>query len=82
MGGSNTEKCGDNENKNLLINNSVEALIPFNERYQGLLKLHVHLLGEIQYRAKKGAMLFCIASGKPNVSRFSLREFDIWYIML
>ena len=41
--GTNAEKCGDSRKKKLFINNSVKALIPFKEEYQGLLKLHVPL---------------------------------------
>ena len=37
------EKWGNHQNKKLFVNNSVEALIPFNEGHQGLLKLHVLL---------------------------------------
>ena len=29
-----------------------------------------------------GAVLCSIASGKSSVSRFTLQEFDIWYLML
>ena len=35
--------------RNLCMNNSVEALIPFNEGHQGLLKLHAHLGWGYQY---------------------------------
>ena len=38
------EKWGDHQNKKFFGNNSVEALIPFNEGHQDLLKLHVLLL--------------------------------------
>ena len=38
------EKWGDHQNKNFFGNNSFEALIPFNEGHQDLLKLHVLLL--------------------------------------
>ena len=33
-------------------------------------------------REKREAALCRIASGKSIVSKFSLREFDIWYLML
>ena len=34
-------KWGDHQKKIFFINNSVEAVIPFKENHQGLLKLHV-----------------------------------------
>ena len=43
LGSSNVEKCGDHWRKKFFINNPVEALIPFKEKHQGLLKLHVPL---------------------------------------
>ena len=86
------------------MNNSVEPLILFNEGHQGLLELHVHLVGvcvcvracvcvcvcvcvggwerRVSSMGKKRAVLCCIASGKSRASRFSLREFDIWYFFL
>ena len=36
----------------------------------------------MQYGEKKGSVLCCIASEESSVSRFSLRDFDIWYLML
>ena len=41
LGGSNAEKWGDHQKKIFFINNSVEVVISFKEKYQGLLK---HLL--------------------------------------
>ena len=43
LGSSNVEKCGDHWRKKFFINNPVQALIPFKEKHQGLLKLHVPL---------------------------------------
>ena len=40
-GGSDAEKRSNHQNKRFFMNNSVEALIPFNEGYQSLLKVHV-----------------------------------------
>ena len=62
--------------RNLCMNNSVEALISFNEGHQSLLKLHLHLgwrWGSSIGRAN-GARLCCMASGKSSVRR--------WYFML
>ena len=44
LGGSHPKERGDHRKKKFFINNSVEALIPFNEEHQDLLKLQV-LLG-------------------------------------
>ena len=52
LGGSNAGKWVDHQKKKFFMNNSVEALIPFNEGYQGPLKLHVPLGG--QYVGKMG----------------------------
>ena len=71
--------------RNLCTNNSVEALLPFNEGHQVLLKLLCIFStwgGMFQHGEKKRSVLCCIASGKHSISRFSLREFDIWYWML
>ena len=70
--------------RNSCMNSSVEALITFNEGHQGLLKLYMHLrwIWGFSMEEKKGAVLCCIASEKSSFSKFSLREFDISYIML
>ena len=39
LGGLNTEKWGDYQNKKFFINNSVEVVNSFKEKHQGLLKL-------------------------------------------
>ena len=39
LGGSHAEKRGDHQKKKFFINNSVEDLIPCNEKDRGLLKL-------------------------------------------
>ena len=44
LGGSNVKKCGDHQKMKFFINNSVEAVIPFKEKHQGVLKLHVPLV--------------------------------------
>ena len=54
LGGSNLEKWGDHQKKKFFINNSVEALIPFKEEHQNLLKLPVLFRGMFQCRGKKG----------------------------
>ena len=83
LGGSNAELWGDDRNKKLLMNNSVEVLIPFNEGHQGLLKLHIPsgwgVEGGVSMRENE-AILSCNVSGKLNISRVSLREFDITYM--
>ena len=43
MGGSNAEKKGHHQKKKFFINNFIEAVIPFKEKHQCLLKLHVPL---------------------------------------
>ena len=43
LGHSHAERNGDHQKKKFFINNFVEALIPFSEEHQGLLKLEVHL---------------------------------------
>ena len=43
LGGSHAEKRGDHQKKEFCINNSVEALILFNEEDRGLLKLQISL---------------------------------------
>ena len=63
------------------MNNSVEVLTPFSEGNQGLLKLHVHFGWGIPVWGK-WAVLCCIASGKSSLSSFSLRQFDVWCLML
>ena len=70
--------------RNSFMGSSVEGLITFNEGHQGLLKLYMHLrwIWGFSMEEKKGAVLCCIASEKSSVSKFSLREFDISYIML
>ena len=37
------KKWGDHRRKKFFINNVIEALFPFKEEHQGLLKLHVPL---------------------------------------
>ena len=44
LGGSNAKKCDDHQNMKFFINNSVEAVIPFKEKHQSVLKLHVPLV--------------------------------------
>ena len=58
--------------RNLCMNNSDEALILSNEGYQGLLKLHVHLLGEVEVGVKvsiigekKGLCYVALLEGSP-----------------
>ena len=45
-GGSNEKKWGDHQKKKFFVNNSVEAVIPFKEKHQGLLKLRTIGEGE------------------------------------
>ena len=45
MEGSNAKKWDDHQKEKFVINNSIEALIPFIEKHQGLLKLHVLFKG-------------------------------------
>ena len=48
-------KWSDHQTKEFFINNTVEALISFNEEHQGLLKLHVPLRwGKFQCMGKMG----------------------------
>ena len=70
--------------RNFCMNNSVEALILFSERHQGLLKPHVHLGGGGPGWGGRGlwAVFCCIASGKSIVSRLPVQKFDIWYLKL
>ena len=74
---------GDHQNKKF-FHGQFCCLITFNEGHQGLLKLYMHLrwIWGFSMEEKKGAVLCCIASEKSSVSKFSLREFDISYIML
>ena len=63
------------------MNNSVEVLTPFNEGNQGLLKLHVHFGWGIPVWGKWGCvMLHCFR--KIQSHYFSLRQFDVWCLML
>ena len=62
--------------RNSCVNNSVEALILFNVGHQG------GGGGGRPGGGGRGAALCCIASGQSSISRFSLRNFDIWYFML
>ena len=47
-------KWGDHQKKKFFIKNSVEALIPFKEKHQGLLKLHVTFGGGFPCGEKMG----------------------------
>ena len=44
----------EHQNKKFFLNNFVEALIPFKEEHQGLLKLHLPLGWEFQCGEKMG----------------------------
>ena len=61
LGSSNAEKWSNHQNKKFCINNSVKALIMFNEGHQGLLKLCMHLKWRVSVWEKKGCcvMLHC-----------------------
>ena len=67
--GSNAEKWGAHQKKNLFINNSVGTLILLKEGHQGLLKLHVHL-GRFQCGEKNGA----ISKKRSEAERYSVRR--------
>ena len=69
MGGSNAENCGDHPNK-FCMNNSVEALIPFNEGHQGLLKLHVHLGWGVSVLGKNGLCYVPLLQRSPLSAGF------------
>ena len=77
LGGWNAAKCGDHQKKKLFINNAVESLIPSKEDHEGLLRLHVPLVGSSNVGRKWGLLqkkeLFF--KGKNDVWRRVLRTY-------
>ena len=65
--------------RNSCMNNSVEALIPFNGGHQGLLKLHVHLMWGYQYGGR-GLCYVALLQRSPVSADFDYGNliFGIW----
>ena len=65
-----------------LINNAIEALIPFREYYQGLVKLHVSLVGGVPISGKKrvSKRRNFLWSKKNNVRGSFSEPFEILFV--